>query len=480
MQQSDAPSKIRLAWAANGTKNTIPVASQISVLPGRASYNDGFPPLTMTPVIAGGIPPAGNDFNGILNALSAIDRWNNAGAGYVYDSTFASDSNVGGYPAGSRVARTDGLGYWLNTADNNTTDPEAGGAGWVPDVAYGSTIVAMNSSNVTLTSLQSAKKIIIITGTLTANVNLILPTWVQSWQIVNNATGAFAVTVKTASGSGVAVNTGTQRRVWGDGTNINDDTAASASVSAKIQPIGAAVATNALTATLNPTTIDFRSATLSSGTVNTRMVSAAISITVPSGATLGTVSGQSARIVLLALDNAGTVELAVANLAGGINLDETTLISTTAISGSSNSANVIYSTTARSSVPFRIVGFVDATEATAGTWATAPSTVQGIGGQALAAMSGIGYGQTCQDVTGSRSLATTYYNTSGKPITVHIYLIPSTGATLTLTVNGVAMARSSNTTGNGVNLTELIPPGASYSAALNAGTASSTLWTEIR
>jgi hypothetical protein len=49
---------------------------------------------------------------------------------------------------------------------------------------------------------------------------------------------------------------------------------------AGIKPITATVAANALTVTLNPTTLEFRSATLSSGTVVSRSVASAISVTV--------------------------------------------------------------------------------------------------------------------------------------------------------------------------------------------------------
>lgn len=151
----------------------------------------------------------------------------------------------------------------------------------------------------------------------------------------------------------------------------------------KIQPITASVAANALTITLNPTTLDFRSGTLGNGSVNTRNVAAAISVVVSSGSTLGTVNAVQNRLAVLAIDNAGTVELAVVNIAGGTNLDETGVISTTAEggAGAADSATVIYSTTARTNVPYRVVGFVESTQATAGTWVTAPSKIQGIGGQ---------------------------------------------------------------------------------------------------
>ena len=151
----------------------------------------------------------------------------------------------------------------------------------------------------------------------------------------------------------------------------------------QIQSITSSVAGNQLTVGLNPTTLDFRSATLTTGVPNTRTVSSALTLVVPASATLGTVNATQARLVLLAIDNAGTVELAIVNLAGGVNLDETTLISTTAISAAATSASVVYSTTARTNVPFRVVGFLDITETTAGTWATDATTKQGAGGASI-------------------------------------------------------------------------------------------------
>lgn len=151
----------------------------------------------------------------------------------------------------------------------------------------------------------------------------------------------------------------------------------------QIQSVTASVAANALTLGLNPTSLDFRNAVLTNGTPNTRAIAAALSLVVPAGATLGTISGQQARLAVLALDNAGAMELAVVNLAGGTNLDETNLINTTAISVASNSPSIAYSAAARVNVPFRVVEIIDITEAVAGTWASAPTMVQGAGGQAL-------------------------------------------------------------------------------------------------
>lgn len=129
MQASNAPAKSAVPFANSGTKNTIPVASQIGITPGLASFTDGFPPLTMTPLAAGGVPPYGADFNGILNFLSASTRWGQAGAGYTYDATFSTA--IGGYPKGAMLLKADQSGYWVSTADNNTSNPDTGGGGWL-------------------------------------------------------------------------------------------------------------------------------------------------------------------------------------------------------------------------------------------------------------------------------------------------------------------------------------------------------------
>lgn len=128
MQASNAPSKSAVPFAESGTKNTIPVASQIGVTPGAASFTDGFPPLTMTPLAAGGVPPYGADFNGIFNFLSDAIRWAQAGGRYTFDATFATA--VGGYPKGTVLAASSGNGSWLNLVDNNSANPDTGGANW--------------------------------------------------------------------------------------------------------------------------------------------------------------------------------------------------------------------------------------------------------------------------------------------------------------------------------------------------------------
>ena len=216
------PPQVTQPFATTGTANTIPVASQIGITPGAASFTDGFPPLTATPIGSGGIPPTVGDMNGILKMLSAHVAYLQSGAGYQFSSAIATA--IGGYNIGAMLLSADNSGYWLNLTNNNSTNPDTGGAGWVPVSQYGlGTVSGLGSSNVTLTATQYGKQILVLTGALTANINLVFPNLATSWIIVNNTTGAFSITCKTASGTGVTVAQGgwsTASTVQGDGTNI--------------------------------------------------------------------------------------------------------------------------------------------------------------------------------------------------------------------------------------------------------------------
>lgn len=120
-----------------------------------------------------------------------------------------------------------------------------------------------------------------------------------------------------------------------------------------------------------PVLISFRDATLTSGAYNTRTVSSSLSLTVPSGATLGTANAVAAYLWVYALDNAGTVELAIC----GMKLDEGTVHTSTTISSSADSNSTLYSSTGRSNKPIKLLGRLLSTQTIAGTWDAAPSEV---------------------------------------------------------------------------------------------------------
>lgn len=223
MQYSNRPRNLFKAWASSGNRNAIPVNSQVGVTAGAASWMDGFPPLTMTPIAAGGIPPSGLDMNGVLHAVSEQSLWASSGAGVKFDPDWASNQNIGGYAKGAMVLRSDGTGYWISTKDNNTTNPEtAPNADWAPAEQFGVATVPVSSSSVTLTPEQYGKKVIKVTGNKTADLSIILPLNVSGeWCIVDATNANFNLTART-SGSGAqaaALVNGKATVVVSDGVN---------------------------------------------------------------------------------------------------------------------------------------------------------------------------------------------------------------------------------------------------------------------
>jgi hypothetical protein len=127
MQQSDLPPRFNVPWGNTAVApyiRNIPQASQIGVQNCAASLTDGFPPLTFVPAGAGGCPPFGSDFNGVLKQITQWSRWQAAGGPVFYDATLSS--NIGGYPKGATVQSSVLVGrIWFSTADNNTTNPDS-------------------------------------------------------------------------------------------------------------------------------------------------------------------------------------------------------------------------------------------------------------------------------------------------------------------------------------------------------------------
>jgi microcystin-dependent protein len=125
-------------FADTGAKNTIPANSQIGTSAGAASLSDGFPPLTMTPIAAGGVPPSGKDMNGILNQISQHTAWMNAGGNYQFDSAIAA---AGGYPVGAILYSNDWNASYRNVLAGNTSDfnntASAIGTSWMPNGGAG-------------------------------------------------------------------------------------------------------------------------------------------------------------------------------------------------------------------------------------------------------------------------------------------------------------------------------------------------------
>ncbi len=154
--------------------------------------------------------------------------------------------------------------------------------------------------------------------------------------------------------------------------------------SAKIQTIGASVASNQLTVTLEPTYLDFRASPVTGGAVTSINIPSQLSLTVPNGTTMGMTNGVSARLVVLAVLNGSTAQLALANSSGGNQLDETNVINTLTTAALTTT---IFSSSVLTNVPYRVVGFIDIACPVAGTWTAAPTEIQGAGGLAMTSVS---------------------------------------------------------------------------------------------
>lgn len=94
------------------------------------------------------------------------------------------------------------------------------------DAIGGTESITLSSSDVTLTDTQftfgqqSHAAVLELSGTLGANVNIIVPTRSKTYLVKNGCTGAFTVTIKTASGTGAIADQGVTTLVRCDGTNV--------------------------------------------------------------------------------------------------------------------------------------------------------------------------------------------------------------------------------------------------------------------
>lgn len=187
------------------------------------------------------------------------------------------------------------------------------------------------------------------------------------WGLTLSGGGVFSIsTAAPPYGMDLPVNLGFTASVGASALTINLRTAAG----------------NAPSAT-DPVLIPFRSTTLATGTVSWAAVTGALSITIPSAATLGTSNNVPFRIWLFATYNAGVPQLGVAVCSSTSTIYpctswETVRKTTVAIDGFSTSSGVLYAGAVVSNDAVRIIGFADYPSglATAGAYASVPTTLQ--------------------------------------------------------------------------------------------------------
>jgi len=140
------------APVAGGKTYPFPTPSQVSVVNGAASLNDGFPALTMTDPTEGGVPPFGVDMNGILYYLSAYICAAWAGQLPQFNATLAEAMD--GYAIGAVVQQAaNPTETWTNTIAGNASNPDTGtpgDAGWISSTPLYSSAALTGSNDVVL------------------------------------------------------------------------------------------------------------------------------------------------------------------------------------------------------------------------------------------------------------------------------------------------------------------------------------------
>jgi hypothetical protein len=190
----------------------------------------------------------------------------------------------------------------------------------------------------------------------------------QAWRYVSG-TGINCSNVSVTTGYDMPINLGLSATPSGNALTIN-----------VVQANGAAPTS------ANPVLVPFRATLLAGGTVTWATIASVQSITIPSGATLGTSNGVPFKVWIFEDYDGGTPELGVASCSNATTIFpcaawESTLPTSVTIGGSSNSGGVLYSVAGVSAEAVRIVGFCefDSGLTTAGAWASSCTTLQPFG-----------------------------------------------------------------------------------------------------
>ena len=359
----------------NGTTMTFPATDAFlartdasQTFTGLQTFTNGITtPAQITSTIATGTPPF---------VIASTTNVPNLNASFLNGATFAAPGPIGGgTPGAGSFTTIDATGQITSTLATGTAPFVVASTTPVANLSIGGSSSSTTGNAATATALQNARTIDGVSFDGTANITVVAP---ATHAATNKTTPVAADEFPIYDSVSGLLNHVTY-------ANLASNIAGTVVPNSGIFHVEATTGSNALTVTLKAgTVLDFRSTTLTTGVPNTRTVPSDISMVVSAGSTLGTYSAVGSNILIVAIDNAGTVELAVTNIATGLSLNETELISTVTEGGTGTAdlPSVFYSTTSRASVPFRVVGSVISTQTTAGNWAQT-LTVQGGGGNAL-------------------------------------------------------------------------------------------------
>lgn len=128
------PTVIPQAWATGGQHAQIPNSATGT---NRASFQEGFPAITSTPIDEGGIPPSRLDMNGLGYIAMIHAFFHQNGGCFTFDSNVSNA--ISGYPLGAVLWVFDSNGnpqYAVRSTKNGNNDnfvsnPSFIGTSWV-------------------------------------------------------------------------------------------------------------------------------------------------------------------------------------------------------------------------------------------------------------------------------------------------------------------------------------------------------------
>ena len=147
------PYMVQIPFCNTGNKNAIQLTQQAGQDPEDATYQEGFPPVTMLNEDAGGLPPKGLDFNGIFYELSSPIAHYCRGDRIQFDAAYAAA--IGGYAKGWVVASNDYQKDYISLVDNNLADPNGTNTTWTVYAGQGSVPTATSTTTGTVKLVNS-------------------------------------------------------------------------------------------------------------------------------------------------------------------------------------------------------------------------------------------------------------------------------------------------------------------------------------
>jgi hypothetical protein len=235
----------------------------------------------------------------------------------------------------------DQSGIWGQTTNNNL-------GALLEQAVTGVITISMVDANYTLTNFngvvdEARNQVLVLTGALSAQRNLIAPLVEKTYTVRNTTTGGFGVQIIGSSGTGVVIPNGVTASVFCDGTNFFPATTGSLG-NQTINGNLAVTGTTSLTGALSASTAVFSGAisavsptftgtptapTASAGTNTTQIATTAFVTGVVS--TLGTMSTQNANAVAI---TGGTINALTVTSLGTNGYGTRTVSASTPVGGS--------------------------------------------------------------------------------------------------------------------------------------------------